>query len=60
MKRWPEYLEGENRKDDKELIQRHIRTGRPLGSASFIRRLEAEKGRALVLKTPGRKPKNPK
>jgi hypothetical protein len=57
---WSDYLEGESRIDDKDLIQRHTRTGRPLRRASFIRHLEAKTGRVLTLKTPGRKSKNSK
>lgn len=60
VSRWPDYLEGECWENDKDLIQRHTRTGRPLGSASFIRHLETKTGRVLALKTPGRKPKNSK
>jgi len=40
-----------------EAIRRGERTGRPLGDAAFIARLEAETGRQLALAKPGRKPK---
>jgi hypothetical protein len=39
------------------LLRRHERTGRPLGSAAFLQRLEAKLGRILRKKPPGRKPK---
>jgi putative transposase len=37
-------------------IEAAIRTGRPLGGAAFIERLEAETGRTLARQKPGRKP----
>ena len=39
-----------------ELIERHARTGRPLGSLEFMRRLESLTGLDLFPKRPGRKP----
>ena len=38
----------------------HGRTGRPLGSSTFVERLERIVGRALTPKKPGRKRKLPK
>jgi hypothetical protein len=43
-----------------EVLRRHERTGRPLGSAAFLKRLEARLGRSLRKKPPGRKPKTKK
>jgi len=40
-----------------ETIRRGERTGRPLGDAVFIARLEEETGRRLALAKPGRRPK---
>ena len=36
---------------------RHENTGRPLGDAAFVKRLEALLGRVLARGKPGRKPK---
>jgi putative transposase len=38
-------------------IEAHQSTGRPWGDAAFVKRLEAETGRALALRKPGPKPK---
>nr|WP_320048725.1 transposase [uncultured Desulfuromonas sp.] len=40
---------------DRELMQKHERTGRPLGKASFVDRLEQETGRMLRPQKPGPK-----
>ena len=40
-----------------EAIRRSERTGRPLGDAAFVTRLEAETGRRLTPNKPGRKPR---
>jgi len=42
------------------LLRGHERTGRPLGSAAFVQRLETRLGRILRKKPPGRKPKSKK
>ena len=39
-----------------KLIKQHTRTGRPLGSTEFIRKLEVFTGEELAPKKPGRKP----
>ncbi len=39
-----------------DLIKQHTRTGRPLGSTEFIRKLEVFTGKELAPKKPGRKP----
>ena len=38
-----------------EMIKRHTRTGRPLGSDAFVRQLEALTGKSLAPRKPGRK-----
>jgi putative transposase len=38
-------------------IEAHQRTGRPWGDPAFVARLEAETGRALARRKPGRKPR---
>ena len=45
--------------DDEEVaaIERHARTGRPLGDNAFVERLEAATGRSLKRRKPGPKPK---
>jgi len=43
-----------------ETIERHTRTGRPLGAADFIERLEAVTGKELAPKRPGPKPRTSK
>jgi putative transposase len=53
---WGRYLEiGCDTCD--ELLDRHSRTGRPLGDEHFVRRLESLTGAVLARKRPGRKPK---
>jgi putative transposase len=55
---WNLYL-GQNERADEEAeaIRRHGRTGRPLGSDSFVDRLEAATGRRLRPLKVGRRPK---
>ena len=55
---WRQYLyENEEAWD---LIRRHERTGRPLGSPRFVADLEEMTGRELAKKKPGPKPKKKK
>ncbi len=54
--RWGAYLSDADKRSDEDLIERHTRTGRPLGCADFVRKLEAVTGEALAPKRPGRKP----
>jgi putative transposase len=54
--RWCDYLSDAAESDDKDLIDLHTRTGRPLGSAAFVRRLEVITGKELTPKRAGRKP----
>jgi len=56
---WREYLAAGFGPKQAELFRRHERTGRPLGSAMFLKRLESTLGRVLRKKASGRKP-NPK
>ena len=51
---WSAYLSDE-RIEEHEQIERHTRTGRPLGSAAFVEHLEALTGQSLAPKRPGRK-----
>jgi putative transposase len=53
---WREYLSIEQDSTDMELLRRHSRTGRPLGSSDFVESLEAQTGRPLVPRKPGPKP----
>jgi putative transposase len=53
---WKAFLKGGIEEPTLEAIRAGERTGRPLGSAEFIARLEAQTGRVLALKKRGRKP----
>ena len=55
---WREYLAAGLAPEQAALLRQHERTGRPLGSVAFLRRLETRLGRVLRKKTPGRKPKS--
>jgi hypothetical protein len=52
---WPEYLEQSEYEDEKQNIRMHTRTGRPLGSTSFVEMLEALTGKPLKARKPGPK-----
>ena len=54
---WREYLAAGLEPEQAALLRRHERTGRPLGSTAFVKRLETRLGRTLRKKPPGRKPK---
>jgi putative transposase len=54
---WQALLDSALSQADYEAIRRGERTGRPLGAADFVERLEARLGRALAPQKPGRKPK---
>ena len=57
---WAAFL-GEGLKDEeREAIRKGERTGRPLGAASFVKRLEKKLGRTLARQKPGPKPKKKK
>ena len=53
---WRAYLSSEMANDQTDTIQRHSRTGRPLGTTAFVRSLERVTGRPLLPKRAGRKP----
>jgi putative transposase len=55
---WRAYLAGSTNRDDTEQIRKHTRTGRPLGTAEFIHKIESLTGETLAPKRPGPKPKN--
>ena len=52
---WCRYLASERDTCD-ELLDRYLRTGRPLGDEDFVNRLESPTGATLASKRPGRKP----
>lgn len=54
---WSSFLSGASVERD-VVIERHTRTGRPLGSESFVDRLEVVTGRSLAPKRPGRRPQD--
>jgi len=53
---WRSFLSSAIREEELRDLREHGRTGRPLGSASFVDQLERLVGRALGPKKPGRKP----
>jgi putative transposase len=53
---WEAYLASHTHNDKTELIRQHNRTGRPLGSARFIRTLELRTSKTFAPKRPGPKP----
>jgi putative transposase len=54
---WAEFLAAGIEKEQVEAIRKGERTGRPLGGAPFLKRLEKRLGRTLVRQKPGPKPK---
>ena len=54
---WREFLAEGLEIDDAESFRRHERTGRPLGEASFMERIEKALGRIVHPNKPGPKPK---
>jgi putative transposase len=55
---WRQFLSGGVSDEEYELLQRHERTGRPLGSKSFIQRLETRLSRILTPQKGGRPKKS--
>jgi putative transposase len=53
---WPAFLAAGLRDDEREALRAGERTGRPLGSAAFVARLERDLDRPLARRKPGRKP----
>ena len=54
---WRVFLKEGLTEEDADRIRRAERTGRPLGSDAFIKRLEKKTGRVLKKRKPGPKPK---
>jgi putative transposase len=54
---WKEFIGGKDDGEEAALLRRHERTGRPLGSESFLKRLERKLG--LELRPKKRGPKGP-
>jgi putative transposase len=54
---WKQFLSEPTREQDGPRLQRHERTGRPLGVPEFVAKLEGIVQRPLSPKPPGRKPK---
>jgi putative transposase len=52
IRNWSEWLKVQYPKED-DAIRRHTRTGRPLGSDEFLKRLEAQTGRKLLAQRRG-------
>ncbi|MBI5376950.1 MAG: hypothetical protein HZA77_16070 [Candidatus Schekmanbacteria bacterium] len=49
---WREFLSGDVSKETAEVISCHERTGRPLGSETFIKNLELQLNRSLRKRKP--------
>ena len=56
--KWEDFLNANIREEEIIEMQRHEKTGRPLGSVSFVEALEKTLGRLLKPKKAGRKPKD--
>jgi putative transposase len=56
IKDWSTYLSNEVESSTVASIQRHTRTGRPLGTPMFVHDLELITGKSLAPRQPGRKP----
>jgi putative transposase len=57
MPRWLEFLSKATSREEESEIEKHERTGRPMGDEAFLVRLEAKTGRAMRKAKPGPKPK---
>jgi len=57
---WRAFLDSALTEEELESLRRHARTGRPLGSETFVLNLEHQTGRELRPKPAGQKPKLPK
>jgi putative transposase len=57
VKNWRAFLAAPLSEDERETIRAHESTGRPLGSPSFVGRLEKRLGRTLARQKPGPKPR---
>jgi putative transposase len=58
VKDWQELFKTDLTKKEKEMIQSHERTGRPLGGNGFLCRLEKMTNRILIKQKPGPKKNN--
>ena len=56
---WPVLLASGLSEDERAALRRGERTGRPLGSATFLQALEERLGRPLARRKPGPKPREP-
>lgn len=54
---WPAFLAQADAPDLQSRVRKHESTGRPLGSDTFVAKLEAVIGRLLAPRRPGRRPK---
>lgn len=57
VKCWEAYLNDRNDEETQNSLRLHSRTGRPLGTDTFLKKIEMKSGRKLRLGKPGRKPK---
>ena len=57
---WGAFLDSALPEEQLRELRNHARTGRPLGDATFVERLEHLVGRVLRPRKPGRKPRFPK
>ena len=57
---WKAFLRSAMSQDELRALREHGRTGRPLGSAAFLDRLERVVGRVLKPQKRGPKPKQPR
>ena len=57
---WGKFLSQPIQQEIARKLQAHERTGRPLGSDSFVAKLERHLHRVLLPRRPGRKPKEPR
>ena len=55
---WRKFLAGPIEEEQLERFRRHERTGRPLGDARFLKKLERKLGRILRRQKPGPKRKS--
>ena len=54
---WRGLLDSAIGEEETQALRDHCRTGHPLGSATFVQRLEQAAGRLLRPRKPGRPPK---
>ena len=57
---WRAFLDSALPEEELRELRNHARTGRPLGGATFVDRLEKQVGRVLAPQKPGRKPRFPR